>query len=99
MEAINLCLEAHAKPGDIVAVKSPTYHGILQDAIGRHLESGQYDKHIRKMRLALQLQIIKYISAISASFPGNTKLSVPQCTLSISVELPAGMDGYAVQKV
>jgi hypothetical protein len=42
MEAINLYLEALGKTGDIVAVEAPTYHGILQDAIGRHLESGQY---------------------------------------------------------
>lgn len=30
MEAINLCLDAVAKPGDIIAVESPTYHGILE---------------------------------------------------------------------
>jgi len=30
MEAINLCLEAITKPGDIVAIESPAYAGILQ---------------------------------------------------------------------
>ncbi|MCP4347452.1 MAG: PLP-dependent aminotransferase family protein [Desulfobacterales bacterium] len=30
MEAINLCLRAVAKPGDTIAVESPTYHGFLQ---------------------------------------------------------------------
>jgi len=30
MEALNLCLRATTKPGDIVAVESPTYFGILQ---------------------------------------------------------------------
>ncbi len=30
IEAIKLCLEAITKPGDIVAVEAPTYHGILQ---------------------------------------------------------------------
>jgi len=30
MEALNLCLRAVAKPGDIVALESPTYFGLLQ---------------------------------------------------------------------
>jgi DNA-binding transcriptional MocR family regulator len=30
MEALNLCLRAVAKPGDVVAVESPTYFGMLQ---------------------------------------------------------------------
>ena len=73
-------------------------NGVLQDAIGRYLESGEYDKHIRKMRLALQSQMLKYLGTISANFPPNTKLQVPQGGLSIWVELPAGTDAYALQK-
>lgn len=30
MEAVNLCLRAVAKPGDVVALESPTYFGLLQ---------------------------------------------------------------------
>jgi DNA-binding transcriptional MocR family regulator len=30
MEAINLCLRAVARPGDLVALESPTYYGFLQ---------------------------------------------------------------------
>ncbi len=30
MEALNLCLRAVARPGDIIALESPTYFGILQ---------------------------------------------------------------------
>lgn len=30
MEALNLCLRAVAKAGDIIAIESPTYYGILQ---------------------------------------------------------------------
>ena len=39
MEAINLCLEAITKPGDIVAVEAPTYHGILQSLERRGLKA------------------------------------------------------------
>jgi DNA-binding transcriptional MocR family regulator len=28
-EAINLCLQAVAKPGDVIAVESPTFYGML----------------------------------------------------------------------
>ena len=30
MEALNLCLRAVAKPGDVIALESPTYFGVLQ---------------------------------------------------------------------
>jgi DNA-binding transcriptional MocR family regulator len=30
MEALNLCLRAVAKPGEVVAIESPTYFGVLQ---------------------------------------------------------------------
>ena len=30
MEAVNLCLRAVAKPGDVIALESPTYFGLLQ---------------------------------------------------------------------
>ncbi len=38
MEAINLCLDAIAEPGDVIAVESPTYHGILQSLETRKLK-------------------------------------------------------------
>lgn len=39
MEAINLCLDSVTSPGDIVAVESPTYHGILQSLERRRLKA------------------------------------------------------------
>lgn len=73
--------------------------GVFQDAIGKYLESGEYDKHIRKMRLTLQSQMLRYISAITASFPAETKLSVPQGGLSIWIELPPETDAFELQKM
>jgi len=37
-EALNLCLRAVARPGDIIAIESPTFFGILQiiEALGMH---------------------------------------------------------------
>lgn len=39
MEAINLCLDMIAKPGDIIAIESPTYHGILESLETRKLKA------------------------------------------------------------
>ncbi|SEM65273.1 DNA-binding transcriptional regulator, MocR family, contains an aminotransferase domain [Mucilaginibacter gossypiicola] len=73
-------------------------NGVLQDAIGRFLESGQYDKHIRKMRLSLQSQMVKYVGTISGYFPKETRLSIPQGGLSVWIELPITTDAFALQK-
>ena len=73
-------------------------NGILQDAIGKYLESGLYNKHIRKMRNDLQGQMIKYIGAINQYFPHGTKLAVPKGGLSVWIELPAGHNAFEFQK-
>jgi DNA-binding transcriptional MocR family regulator len=39
MEAINLCLDLVAKPGDIIAVECPTYAGILQALETKNLKA------------------------------------------------------------
>lgn len=71
---------------------------VLQDAIGRYLESGHYDSHIRKLRIELQGQMIKYLSAVSEHFPKDIRLSVPQGGLSIWIELPENRDAFALQQ-
>lgn len=73
-------------------------NGILQNAIGKYLESGLYNKHIRKMRNDLQGQMVKYIGAINQYFPEGTKLAIPKGGLSIWIELPAGLDAFNFQK-
>ncbi|KOS05321.1 hypothetical protein AM493_04210 [Flavobacterium akiainvivens] len=70
----------------------------LQDAIGRYLESGQYETHLRKLRSALQGQMMKYVNAISNYFPKDIRLSPPQGGLSIWIELPENTDAFALQK-
>ncbi|BAV06295.1 DNA-binding transcriptional regulator, MocR family, contains an aminotransferase domain [Filimonas lacunae] len=73
-------------------------NGVLQAAIAKYLESGQYEKHLRKMRLALQVQMLKYIQAITKHFPNGVKISVPQGGISIWVELLHTTDAFALQK-
>jgi DNA-binding transcriptional MocR family regulator len=44
-EAINLCLRAVAKPGDVIAVESPTYFGILQSAASLQMKVVEISTH------------------------------------------------------
>ncbi len=73
-------------------------NGVLQDAIGRYLESGHYEKHIRKMRQILQVQLLKYLNAISKNFPQGSNITVPRGGLSIWIELPGAANAYELQK-
>jgi len=59
-EAVNLCLRAVAKPGDVIAVESPTYYGSLQtiEALGmKALEIPTHPREgisIEALQLALE---------------------------------------------
>jgi len=46
-EAINLCLRAVTKPGDTVAIESPTFYGILQSIEALHLRALEIPTHPR----------------------------------------------------
>ncbi len=45
MEALNLALRAVAKPGDVVAIESPTYHGILMTIAGLGMQALELPTH------------------------------------------------------
>ncbi len=45
MEAINLCLRAATQPGDLVALESPTYFGLVQAIESQHLKVVEIPAH------------------------------------------------------
>jgi len=47
MEALNLCLRAVTRPGDIVALESPTYYGVLQIIESLGLKALEIPTHAR----------------------------------------------------
>src|SRR5206468_10593931 len=47
MEAINVALRAVAKPGDVVALESPTYFGILQAVESMGMKAAEISTHPR----------------------------------------------------
>lgn len=72
--------------------------GILQDAIGRFLESGQYENHLKKMRFSIKEQLVKYTAAINQYFPKDTKISTPNGGPSLWIELPKEIDALQLQR-
>jgi len=63
-------------------------NGLLQDAISRFMESGNYNDHLKNLRLSVQEQVTKYRNAISKHFPEEVKISAPVGGYSLWIELP-----------
>ncbi len=73
-------------------------NGILQDAIGRFLETGLYNGHVKKMKTALQQNLARYMDSINRHFPDEVKIAAPKGGFSIWLELPAYMDGWELHR-
>lgn len=67
-----------------------------QRAIARFLDSGAYDRHLRRLRVALSRSAEKMRTAVEWSFPRGTRVSRPRGGYSLWVELPGAIDGSAV---
>lgn len=64
---------------------SPT---LQQRAIGAYLQSGQYDRHLQRLRKAFKEQIQTARLMISRLFPEGTRISDPSGGFVLWVELP-----------
>lgn len=70
IEAITLALRAATRPGDVVALESPTYFGFLQILEGLHLRALEIPTHPRTglsidaLRLAFETQPVRAVLAV-----------------------------------
>ncbi len=70
IEAISLCLRSVCKPGDVVALESPTYYGFLEILQSLHLRALEIPTHPRHglsleaLQLALETQPVKAVLAV-----------------------------------
>ncbi|KLN60783.1 hypothetical protein WH96_09905 [Kiloniella spongiae] len=60
---------------------------LLQASLATYLNSGNYDRHIQKIKLALQINVEKTRYAISKFFPKQTKVSNPAGGFVLWLEL------------
>ncbi|PWV56579.1 PLP-dependent aminotransferase family protein [Chitinophaga sp. S165] len=72
--------------------------GILQEALGRFLESGRYPAHLNKLRLDLQENVSRYLSAVNRYFPQPVRIHMPAGGLSLWIGLPADVDTLQLQR-
>jgi DNA-binding transcriptional MocR family regulator len=68
--------------------------GMLQDAIGRFLETGLYPSHLKTMRTALQQNMARYMQSINRYFPDDIKTAMPSGGYSIWLELPVHVNAW-----
>ncbi|MDO8178213.1 MAG: PLP-dependent aminotransferase family protein [Undibacterium sp.] len=69
---------------------------LSQLVVAEFLQSSAYDRHLRRLRVALSSQRERAAEAIAAYFPPGTRLSVPNGGVSIWVELPNQLSSRAV---
>jgi len=60
--------------------------------IAGFMETGAYDRHLRRMRNALKVQVANMTRAIANAFPPGTRMSLPQGGLVLWVELDPRID-------
>jgi len=63
-----------------------------QAAIADYLQHGGYDRHLRKLRYALEGQQANMLAAIAKYFPAQTRVSQPSGGYFLWLELPDQMD-------
>ena len=63
-----------------------------QRAVARFLESGAYDRHLRRMRATLRTSMERMSAAVTTSFPAGTCVSRPAGGYVLWIELPPTVD-------
>jgi DNA-binding transcriptional MocR family regulator len=69
-----------------------------QMAVARFLESGGYDRYLRKLRKALASQVQRVTLAISQHFPEGTRVTRPAGGFVLWVELPKTIDSLELYR-
>ena len=69
---------------------------INQLALAEFLSSGQYDRHLVRLRVAMREQVERGRFMISRSFPEGTRISHPHGGNVLWVEMPSGCDSIDI---
>jgi len=64
----------------------------IQIALADVMESGDVDRHLRKLRIAYALQMREMVRCVQEHFPEGTRINVPRGGLVLWVELPNEVD-------
>jgi len=70
-----------------------------QAAIADYLQTGSYDKHLRKLRHALEAQLASLNEAVRLHFPADVRVSRPQGGYFLWLELREGFDTLVLHRL
>ena len=70
---------------------------LSQYAMSSYLETGHYDKHLRKLRASCQLNVQTMSLAVRQHFPAGTRITQPQGSFIIWLALPLHIDTRELQ--
>jgi DNA-binding transcriptional MocR family regulator len=71
---------------------------LTQAAIDHFLSNGRYELHLRHLRKTLHTQSLRYIQAISEYFPDDTRMTRPQGSFVLWMELNKKVNAYKLYK-
>jgi DNA-binding transcriptional MocR family regulator len=78
------------------AITSLMTAALPQLAVAELLESGFYDRYVKRLRLRSADQTSRYLQALADSFPPGTRMTRPAGGNLVWVQLTKGLDGTAV---
>lgn len=85
---------------DIILHKTARSSGVsalMEDALALYLKSGNYERHLRKLRRDYQTLIAQYTQSILSLFPSGTRVSRPEGGFILWVQLPKNVDSRVLQ--
>ncbi len=79
-------------------VTSMAAPSLPQLVMAEFLESGSYDRHVRRLRATLACQMESVRQAIAKYFPAGTRISRPAGGYMLWIELPQRVDGLRLHR-
>ncbi|MFU2317265.1 PLP-dependent aminotransferase family protein [Rahnella sp. PCH160] len=71
---------------------------LLEAAASEILASGDYERHLRRLKLRISEGVHAVIARVEASFPPGTRVAVPTAGFLLWVELPPQLNAWAVYR-
>jgi len=86
----------HARIQMLKYAQSRANEALAQVTVAEFMRSSAYDRHLARLRRQLKTQREQTAECIASGFPAGTRLSVPDGSLLLWVQLPDGCSGQAV---
>ncbi len=71
---------------------------LTEAALAAHLASGDHERHLRRLRTAIAGSRRAMAARVEAAFPQGTRVGNPAAGFLLWVELPEGVDGWALHE-